>query len=363
MLAKVPWWSGPATLTILSTYRCTAACRECCFESSPRVKGFIPAERILKYIDEAARTFPSLRVVVFSGGECFLLGKKLDAAIAQAREHGLGVRCVTNGYWAITPERARKRIQELKAAGLTELNFSTGDEHQAFVPYKRIVNGAIEAAQQEVRALIVIEGCEEARFTYSDAMNDERLAAFFAHDPRSKNLGVMNNVWMPFHSDHAITQSEDTRRRLSKSSVRDGGCQNIFHTIVVTPHEQLAACCGLTMEHIPELKLGNLREHSMGELYRDQFDDFLKIWIALDGPHAIWNWASEKDSTIHIKEEAVHICHACAIIHQDPKIRAVLENHYREKIPDVMFRFSLKTRMEHKATQMLESDAQIGFAA
>jgi hypothetical protein len=173
----------------------------------------------------------------------------------------------------------------------------------------------------------------------------------------------MNNVWMPFHSDHAITQSEDTRRRLSKSSVRDGGCQNIFHTIVVTPHEQLAACCGLTMEHIPELKLGNLREHSMGELYRDQFDDFLKIWIALDGPHAIWNWASEKDSTIHIKEEAVHICHACAIIHQDPKIRAVLENHYREKIPDVMFRFSLKTRMEHKATQMLESDAQIGFAA
>jgi pyruvate-formate lyase-activating enzyme len=100
-----------------ATYRCTAACRECCFESSPRVKGFIPAERILKYIDEAARTFPSLRVVVFSGGECFLLGKKLDAAIAQAREHGLGVRCVTNGYWAITPERARKRIQQLKAAG------------------------------------------------------------------------------------------------------------------------------------------------------------------------------------------------------------------------------------------------------
>jgi MoaA/NifB/PqqE/SkfB family radical SAM enzyme len=352
---------GPATLTILSTYRCTAACRECCFESSPRVRGFIPAERILQYIDEAARTFPSLRMVVFSGGECFLLGKKLDAAIAQAHTHGLSVRCVTNGYWAITPERARKRILELKEVGLTELNFSTGDEHQAFVPYKRIVNGAIEAAEQDIRALIVIEGCEEARFTYKDAMSDERLATFIAHDARAKNLSVMNNVWMPFHTDHAVTQSEDTRKRLF--NVRDGGCQNIFHTIVVTPHEQLAACCGLTMEHIPELKLGSLREHSMGELYQNQFDDFLKIWIALDGPHAIWNWAHEKDSTIQINDGAVHICHACAIIHQNSKVRAVLEKHYREKVPDVMFRFSLKSRIEHKASQVFESDAQIGFAA
>jgi len=354
---------GPTTLTILSTYKCTAACRECCFESSPRVKGFIPAERILQYIDDAALTFPTLRVVVFSGGECFLLGKNLDAAIARAHARGLSVRCVTNGYWATTPERARKRLVELKAAGLTELNLSTGDEHQAFVPYERIVNAAIEAAEQDISALIIVEGCQEARFTYQSAVNEERLAAFISQNPKAKNLRVMNNVWMTFHADNSITQSKDVREKINSDSFRDGGCQNILQNIVVTPHEQLASCCGLTMEHIPELKLGSLKERPMGELYQSQFNDFLKIWIAVDGPHRIWDWVREKDPSIEINEDAVHMCHACATIHQNPQIRTALEKHYREKIPDVMFRFSLQASMAKKTTQILESDTEVGFAA
>ena len=59
---------GPTHLTILPTYRCTAACAQCCFESNPHVQGRIPLPRILDYIDQAAGEFPTLRLVVFSGG-------------------------------------------------------------------------------------------------------------------------------------------------------------------------------------------------------------------------------------------------------------------------------------------------------
>ena len=108
-----PLVHGPTHLTILPTYRCTAACAQCCFESDPHVQGRIPLERILDYIDQAARDFPTLKLVVFSGGECFLLRDDLDKAIARAAGHGLATRCVTNGYWATSKRAAQERIAPL----------------------------------------------------------------------------------------------------------------------------------------------------------------------------------------------------------------------------------------------------------
>lgn len=73
----------PTTLTILPTYNCTAACENCCFGSHPGIAERVPLERILFYIDQAA-TLESVRLIVFSGGECFTLGDDLVAAVARA---------------------------------------------------------------------------------------------------------------------------------------------------------------------------------------------------------------------------------------------------------------------------------------
>ncbi len=356
--------NGPRILTILPTYQCTAACRECCFECSPHVKGRIPLDRILAYIDEAAQSFSTLRLICFSGGECFLLGKDLDIAIARASSYGLMTRCVTNGYWAITESAARKRVEKLRQAGLTELNFSTGDEHQEFVPYSRVVNGAIAGAEAGLRVVIVVEGSNEVRFTIHEALSDERLAMFLKSSPAAKNLRVMSNIWMSFHADRKITQPEHIYAR-NCSDGSSGGCTNILNNIVVTPHEQLASCCGLTMEHIPEMKLGDLREHSMKDLYYSQFDDFLKIWISLDGPQKIYRWATEKDPTIPYDDKIAHICHSCVIIYKDERVRRVLLEHYKEKVPDVMFRYYLKRLLATKAIDesIANQEVQLQFGA
>jgi MoaA/NifB/PqqE/SkfB family radical SAM enzyme len=108
----------PTTLTILPTYNCTAACENCCFGSHPGITERVPLDRILAYIDQAA-TVESMRLIVFSGGECFTLGDDLVAAVARATGHGLATRCVTNAYWASTEERALERLGALAAAGLT----------------------------------------------------------------------------------------------------------------------------------------------------------------------------------------------------------------------------------------------------
>ena len=109
------------TITILPTYKCTAACQDCCFGSNPSIEGRIPQYKILHYIEEAAKI--GIKTVVFSGGESFILGKDLDEALWHATKNDLMTRVVTNGYWATTENNARKRLEDLQFAGLTELNF------------------------------------------------------------------------------------------------------------------------------------------------------------------------------------------------------------------------------------------------
>jgi len=73
---------SPHTLTILCTYQCTAACRQCCFESNPSIRGRLTKDTIIARIMEAKRVFSNLKLVVFSGGEALLLKNDLFASIS-----------------------------------------------------------------------------------------------------------------------------------------------------------------------------------------------------------------------------------------------------------------------------------------
>jgi len=362
-----PVLHGPTHLTILPTYRCTAACAQCCFESNPRVEGRIPIERLLDYIDQGARDFPTLRLVVFSGGECFLLRDDLDRAIARAASHGFLTRCVTNGYWATSRRAARERIEPLYRAGLTELNFSTGDDHQKFVPFDRVVHGAVTAAEFGMQALIVVEGSQEARFTMKDVVAHPGLAVFLASSPARGRLHLLNNVWIPFQDEATLTQADGIYRRRDRLE-RFEGCDNVLDNMVVTPHEQLASCCGLTFEHIPEMKLGDARARTLRELYDSQMEDFIKIWLRVEGPEKIFDFAVRKDPGLTFPDGATHPCQSCAALFLNPRVREVLQAHYLEKVPEVMFRYQMMRSLERRSDPSFAPEPEgaaghVGFGA
>ncbi|RKN74923.1 radical SAM protein [Paenibacillus ginsengarvi] len=334
----------PSILTVLATYKCTAACKECCFECSPQVQGRIPLERILNYIGEACDTVPTLKLVVFSGGECFLLGKDLDTAVAHATGRGKLTRVVTNGYWAHSLDAARRRLGSLKESGLGELNISTGDDHQEYVPFERVVNGAIAGAEMGLTSLIVVEGFENSAFTIHDAYAHPRLKAFRETHPNGHRLQLMRNIWMPFHKERELEHTETIYRKPERIPLL-GGCDNVLHNMVVTPDEHLASCCGLTMEHIPEMKLGKLAEHSISDLVKRGLDDFLKRWIWLDGPDAVLWFARQKDPRVPYPDKNVHPCEACAQFYLNPMAREAVRNHWKEIADDVLLRYELKVRM------------------
>ncbi len=269
----------------------------------------MPIEQVLHHIDQAA-ALGSVNLVVFTGGECFLLGDDLTRAVARCTSHGLASRCVSNGYWAVTEQAAIDRLRPLAEAGLGDLNVSTGDAHQAFVPLDRIVNAMRAAASLHMRALVVVEAQERRAFSAAALRADSRWAELEA-DARVRHAPVVfESPWMSMDPSAPLQQPDRklaSRRNLS----RRFGCDSVLRTIVVTPDEQLGACCGLTREQIPELQVGSLREVPLHALVDSMFDDFLKIWIALDGPDHILAWAAEKDVNVSWEGRFAHHCDSC----------------------------------------------------
>jgi hypothetical protein len=363
--ARHPELYGPTHVTILPTYRCTAACAQCCFESSPHLSGQIPIERILAYIDEAAASFPTLKLVVFSGGECFLLREDLDKAISRVTQHGLMSRCVTNGYWAASLRAAESRVAALKQAGLKEINFSTGVDHQRFVPFDRIAMGAVATAAAGIRTIIAIEGYKESKFTLDTALQHPLIMEFLESSPARGNLSFFSNIWIPFKSDAAISQ-DPSLNRLSSKNVSSEGCDNVLENLVITPHERVSSCCGLTFEHIPEMKLGTAREQSLRELYFNQFDDFIKIWLRVEGPERILQFAASKNPRIAFSAEFTHPCQSCVEIFRNPEVRDALRDSYQEKVHDVIFRYKMMLNLRDRSRPGRTPDPgspRVGFGA
>lgn len=337
----------PDTLTLITTYTCNAACTECCFGCNPNIQGRLSLQSMLNHIDEAHAGFPALKLVVFTGGECFLLKQDLFSAIAHAHQLGLSTRCVTNGFWGKAATKCKQTVNHLVNAGINEINISTGLDHQEWVPQDSVVKAATALVEAGVFTLITIEA------DTADSNCRQRLL----ERPEIRKLlkqpnlfRVQNNSWMPFTVEHQSRTNTIDRSDLT------GGCGQVFHNAVVTPSEELSACCGLTLEHIPEMKIGfSGIGGSLSEHYYRQYEDFLKIWLSVDGPFTIMTRliGDEADDAMREKLAAVvHICQACVILHQHPRFRQLLEERYQEFVPEIMSRFYLEQAIQVRQIQL-----------
>ena len=313
----------PHTLSIITTHQCTAACDHCCFHCTPKVAKAIPFERMERLIDEA-REVPSIRAVVFTGGECYLLGPKLDALVARATSYGFRTRTVTNGYWATSRKAASQRIGGLVKAGLKEVNLSTGTFHSRYVPVEHIIHAAYCSVQAGLVTVINAEIFANSDFDF-DAISKHPDLVSMIEDGR---LMVQRNVWMENGGETKLDHNPEHTR--FHPDVPRVGCTTIMNVITVTPDQDLVACCGLTQETIPELHLGNLESQSIRRVLDETQDDFLKIWIHVDGPERILEFVKSHDPEYELPIESVHPCQTCLFVHQDERARRVIREHYRE---------------------------------
>lgn len=331
----------PRTATVLGTYRCTAACQDCCFDSHPGLTQRLDLATIVDFIDQVA-DLGSAQVVVFSGGECFLLGDDLVKAVAHATHRGLATRCVTNGYWAKSLVHGARTLGALRDAGLSELNISTGDFHQQFVTEETVVN-AVELGLScgVARTMLVLELREGAQVNGERLLANARLQQFL-REHGERRFGIIQSPWMPMDAQRLSEQSAS--HLVSRTTVaRRAGCRSIFSSTVLTPSGWVGVCCGLSRERIPELNLplaGRRLEEALLEAGRD----FIKIWLFIDGPERILGWAASKNKKIKWEDRYAHHCHACLALFDDPEVRGTILEHCRERMDDVLMRYNVCLR-------------------
>ncbi|EOL50569.1 radical SAM protein [Enterococcus caccae] len=331
----------PEAITIMTTFKCTAACEECCYECNPSRKERLSDDDIISYIDESDKIFPNLKSVYFTGGECFLLGESLISAIQHATQLNLMTRCVTNGYWGRNLKKAVKTAKEASNAGLTEINFSTGDDHQKFVPIQSVINAAIACATNGIRTVVIVEGSTESIFKTKELVENEQIVQF--NEATNNPIGIMQNVWIPFHENKTISQSENLYLK-NKERREFVGCENIFTNTGIDPYGKIVSCCGLTMETIPELREEHYVHGQLAEIYKKQFMDFVKIWIWVDGPEFILYQSLEWNANLIIDSDIVHPCQACQLIYNDADIQATIKKNYNKVFDEVMIKYYLKSK-------------------
>lgn len=233
-------------------------------------------------------------------------------------------------------KEAYNKLLQLRNLGLKEINFSTGDDHQQWVPYDNIVNGCMASMDLGLTCLVNVETHDSASFCSEKLRNDDRLLSYFNLSKYDKPLLIENGIWIPF--DNKANISYDSIK--SRDNYSTERCTSLFNTIPINPYSQLMSCCGLPCEYILPFRLGSLKYKTIKELYETQFQDLIKIWIFVDGPRAVLKYIYKKRE-LEIDIPKSHICHICAEIFKDQENIEIIKANYEEIMPSVIFKFML----------------------
>ncbi|WP_236583727.1 radical SAM protein [Streptomyces sp. MBT53] len=317
----------------MPTNRCTAACKHCGTLSSPRATDSLTSEQIHAAIREGADL--GIRIAVFTGGEPTLALDILLSSIDLAASLGMLTRVVTNCHWAMGDEISLATLRSLREAGLTEINFSTGDQHTRFVPIIRVLRAIRAALKFDYSPAVMvemIEGCNVSRETVEQHPYYRETLSLFPN----QMVTITESPWMPLNTKRrheyppgvAVDNNNVAARR---------GCDSVLQTLTVQADGKMGACCGLGLSLIPELNLGQIGRIPMADAIRTAEEDLLKRWIRAEGPERIIAWAAGHDESISWEGMYAHRCQACLRLYKDEAIRKVIRERYMEKIPDVLF--------------------------
>jgi hypothetical protein len=321
-------------LSLMPTFRCTAACEHCGTFSNPHNRKSLSLDQMLSAIDQAAEN--RYKAIVFTGGEATLAGDDLLQAIQRASSFGITTRLVTNAWWAKDDEAANRLAMSWVRAGLKEINFSTGDQHARFVPLENILRACKAALLAGLRTICIMVELVRDRTITEGSITSHPAFKGLASFPDAR-IHILESPWMPMSPSLPGAYPEGLTANSSNLG-KFGGCDSCLNTTTVQADGKIAACCGLGMRGIPELQIGHIGSTTLADADKAAADDFLKRWIRVEGPVRILSWAATHNPKIQWENMYAHRCQACIRLYKDPAVRAAIREHHEEKISDVLFK-------------------------
>ncbi len=114
---------------ILLTYKCTNQCDHCFLHCAPECRGTFTVWQLRTLVRDI-ETIGSVDEVYFEGGEPFLFYTTLIEGVRMTRAAGLRVGIVTNGYWAVSKQDARRCLTPLYQLGIFDFSVSDDEFHR-----------------------------------------------------------------------------------------------------------------------------------------------------------------------------------------------------------------------------------------
>lgn len=332
----------PSGITLLTTLRCTAACDNCCFGCNPKQGRTMTLDEMKMYVDMSIEAYPdTISSLDLTGGECMLLGKDVDRIFSYAKSRGLKCSMVSNAFWATDYDKAYNTLKRLKRCGLTRVSFSTGEDHNRFVPWMNVRNAAVAAARMGLETELRIE----LQYGHMDISNELGADKEILELKSIGKLKISTSPWM----NYSKTNRERNRKMRFVESSKKESCHSLFQNIIINPYGEVYACCGIGVCHIPQMRLGNVCQESVNVIYERAFKDFLKVWLFVDGPEAVLKYVHEKTGQ-KFPCHTTHLCDICRTIFRDKTILPLIKENFYDAayLPLISYQAIAKSNNESR---------------
>lgn len=323
-------------VTFLTTNTCTAACDHCSVYSSPERKGSLSAAQMIKTIDEF-NELSKLRLVIFAGGEPTLLGRHLLETIAYADSLGIMTRMVTNAHWATSPTTAKKKLLELREAGLRELNISCDDYHTPFIPITRVKH-AWHASKDLGFDSVVIASASGPESVLKPArireILEDDVVDYFDDDGGAADSFPISNGSIRMISNSKLSRMGRGEhiplkflRFPPNQAHLDMGCPWLDKSPAISPENHLLSCCGMEAMGKLHLDYGSLKEKTVGEALARAENDVVVAAVKYLGPYKLMKFLQSAEPTADFLDRYTGVCEICASIFSRPAIAGLLSKH------------------------------------
>lgn len=326
-------------LTILTTNQCTAKCDHCVMNSSPDRVEKLTYNQIRNVISELHK-YNSLKVVIFSGGEPTLLGEDLLDSIAFADSLGIVTRIVSNAHWAVSPEKARATLIQLREAGLAELNISTDDYHIPYVPFDNIQNAWHASKELGFSAVVIANSWgpnSKINSQYIMLNLGEDIPVRFNEKGRANPLGKPSSDGTKYLISNGYLQMigrADKMAKYNKHSTQtsriSGRCPWTGFDLALSPTNHLLACCGIEVKTNDILDLGDVSCSPIDELICQRDDNLLVNALTLKGPMFLKSFVQMHDSDVLFREEYSTMCELCENVIRNEAANKILQKYSHE---------------------------------
>lgn len=298
-------------LILIMLARCNAACAHCSQSYGPRRDEALDKRDIIRLMNEAAAIDDGEPLEFdLTGGELFTDFTTLREVIEHGARLGGEVSCVTNAYWARTPEIAKQKLAILREAGLSWLSASTSRFHQQFVPLAR-VRYALEAARE------LGMGTE-----FKGAVTQTEMREAGGLDTWERELQADHvNVFpiLPWLREGAELPTEEYYR---EPGLPPEKCPAA--SVCVDFNGMATSCCSPGNDEF--LSIGNVHEQSLADIHAN-FNTRGKQRILRDaGPVAFALGARALGHGDRLREHYAGPCDLCLHVRHDPVLRAVAED-------------------------------------